>query len=159
LKATTPIGGQHSAPIDIQEANRGQAAAAFKPLQDTLSDFVFGRGGAEAAGLFPTLASDLADAQRAMWTVRDFEASLIDFGTARWDARRVEALVTRITISLENRTLGKYRDDCLVVGYLHDTEFRVQRDAFEFSCFDEKSRLASWRSGSDFESMWLVPSD
>jgi len=139
----------------LQSENRERALGAFKPIRDALHDFTLGKAGEPAAAMFPGFAAALTAAKGDHWKVNTFTAELVDFGVAKWDSRSVEAVIARITVSLENPILGQYREECAIAGYLNDTEFNRYRDPFEASCETSEAAVESWRTGAKFKSLWM----
>lgn len=85
--------------------------------------------------------------------ITDTQDDLSDYGTAVWQGRAVEAVLVRVTTKRENSILGLYGSDCVVLGYLVDREFRINRDSVEASCSDEAT-IAAWTAGRDMKSIW-----
>lgn len=64
----------------------------------------------------------------------------------------MEAILVRVTTQRENAILGLYGSDCVVLGYLVDREFRINRDSIEAACSDEAT-IAAWAAGRDMQSI------
>lgn len=74
-------------------------------------------------------------------------------GPAQWQGRSVDAVLVRVDTTRENAILGLYGADCMVLGWLIDTEFRITRDPVEAGC-GEDAALDAWKAGRGFESVW-----
>lgn len=102
---------------------------------------------------FPETHDHLSRLLHDRWALTDLSTELSDYGTANWQGRSVDSVLVQVDIKRENALAGIYGDDCFVLGWLIDTEFRVNRDAFEAPCSDVQG-LQSWRSARGFESVW-----
>ncbi len=143
---------------DALRATHGQEArGAFNDLQEVAYAIVDGDRGPHApANLFPEFAQWRASHVANGWEFIDREAELVDFGLADWDDRRLEAVVIRVALESRNPTLGRYHDQCVVIGYLIDAEFERRRDAFEAGCSEAGPVVEAWRTGRDFDSRWVA---
>lgn len=130
-----------------------RASGAQKDIADLVRDLVQTGNSGELVGLFPQTFQLIRNAVADKWVVIDTQDDLADYGTAVWQGRAVEAILVRITTERENSTLGLYRSDCVVLGYLIDREFRINRDSIEAACSDEET-IAAWVAGREMQSIW-----
>jgi hypothetical protein len=91
-----------------------------------------------------------------LWALADSHYELYDYGTAKWNDRRIEAVFIKYEVKLKNRVLGKYEDRCMVMGWIADNEFSMRRDAIETSCDDAESYISDWQKSRAFEQRWVV---
>ena len=54
---------------------------------------------------------------------------------------------------MKNNQLGEYKDNCIQIGILEDTEFNYYRNAGLFECKDNKS-LRKWFLKNQFKTLW-----
>jgi hypothetical protein len=133
-----------------------EAKAAFNDVsQDSEAMF---RKGQSLSGrfeqLFPKTVGWAQSQARDSWTLDKYSDSLVEYGTASWKGRRLEAVVTQVQLVNKNAVRGEYASACFIVGYLIDSEFNVRRDAFEAGC--DSSAWKDWANGRAFESRWTV---
>ena len=86
----------------------------------------------------------------------DAHYELYDYGTAKWNDRRIETVFIKYEVKLKNRVLGKYEDRCMVMGWIADNEFSMRRDAIETSCDDAEHYIGDWQKSRAFEQRWVV---
>lgn len=91
-----------------------------------------------------------------LWALADAHYELYDYGTAKWNDRRIEAVFIKYEVKLKNRVLGKYEDRCMVMGWIADNEFSMRRDAIETSCDDAERYIGDWQKSRAFEQRWVV---
>lgn len=133
-----------------------QAAAAFNGLSDSAKQFVQTTSdGSEFPRLFPNVARWQSERLKDRWEVETVLTEPVDYGTAGWSGRRLEAVVINVNVRLKNRQLGQYASECFTLGYLIDSEFAALRDPMEVRC-GEASNVTDWKKGRTFESRWLV---
>ena len=91
-----------------------------------------------------------------LWALADAHYELYDYGTAKWNDRRIETVFIKYEVKLKNRVLGKYEDRCMVMGWIADNEFSMRRDAIETSCDDAEHYIGDWQKSRAFEQRWVV---
>jgi len=140
-----------------QAASRAEyqerADAGHKDIADMVRAMVGTGSSAQLQQWFPRVYGDLARLLHDRWALTDLATELADYGTATWQDRSVDAVLVKVDIQRENALAGIYGKDCFVLGWLVDTEFRVNRDAFEAPCSDVEA-LETWRAGRAYESVW-----
>jgi peptidoglycan hydrolase-like protein with peptidoglycan-binding domain len=140
-----------------QAASRAEyqdrADAGHKTIADMVRAMVGAGSSSTLQQWFPAAHGDLAQLLHDRWALTDLETTLADYGTATWQDRQVEAVLVRADIQRENALAGVYGEDCLVLGWLVDVEFRVNRDPFEAACSDTEA-LQAWSAGRSFNSVW-----
>lgn len=87
------------------------------------------------------------------WELMTEGSELEDYGVADWKGRGLAATLTRINLRFKNPILGDYKDTCVVLGQLQDTEFGVVRDPVTSEC-DDTQPVTAWRNAHDFRSRW-----
>ncbi|CAH0343230.1 peptidoglycan-binding domain-containing protein [Rhizobium sp. CECT 9324] len=110
---------------------------------------------AQIAALFPDLASWRSERSSNGWVVDRYNDELVDYGTADWQGRRLEAVVIKTSVTTKNAVRGEYSDACFVLGYLIDNEFEMRRDPITLPCETASTGLQTWQTGSSFESRWV----
>jgi hypothetical protein len=145
-----------------QQASRdeydGRATGAVKVIGDAVRDLVNVGTSTLVSEFFPMTLQRFTDLTTEQWIITSVDAELADYGKAIWQGRDVEALLVRVSTQRESAIAGLYASDCLVLGYLIDTEFRVSRDPIEASCADEAA-IAEWAAGRQMKSVWNLASD
>ncbi len=84
-----------------------------------------------------------------------YNDELVDYGTADWQGRRLEAVVIKTSVTTKNAVRGEYSDACFVFGYLIDNEFEMRRDPITLPCETASTGLQTWQTGRSFESRWV----
>lgn len=88
--------------------------------------------------------------------IADSRFELYDYGTVKWNDRRIDAVFVKFIVKIKNRTLGKYVERCSFSGWVADNEFSMRRDAFESSYEMAESNLTRWQRSKAFEERWIV---
>jgi len=147
---------QRSALQTRQEELRAEYKSRATGAQKDIADLVREAVRTENLGaltLFPALQEHLRGVVADKWVITDTKDTLADYGTAKWQGRKVEAVLVRIVTERENALLGLHASDCIVLGYLVDPEFRINRDPVEADCADQ-SLVTQWSIGRGMESVW-----
>ena len=79
---------------------------------------------------------------------------IVDYGTSEYQARVLETVFIKASIKIKNADIGKYENDCYVLGYQIDTEFNRIRDAYESSCDGSDARILRWKRNHQYLSKW-----
>lgn len=90
------------------------------------------------------------------WEVDSYADELLDYGTAEWKDRRLEAVLIKASIVTKNPVRGEYENKCVILGYLIDREFEMRRDAVEAPC-DVTEDVSRWKTARKFETRWIAP--
>lgn len=130
-----------------------RATGAQKDIADLVREAVQTGKPGSLAPMFPQMQEHLSTVVADRWVITGTQDILDDYGTAKWQGRDVEAVLVRILTQRENALLGLYASDCVVMGYLIDREFRINRDPIEAACSDEAT-LAEWAQGRGLKSVW-----
>lgn len=104
---------------------------------------------------YPRFVTWYQNMVRDHWELQSLNSEIADYGRAEWKGRPMETGFTLITIRLRNRILGEYKDVCVVLGRMNDTEFGMMRDPTEVAC-DQTAQSALLKKARNFESQWLV---
>jgi len=110
----------------------------------------------EFLALFPNAGTWRMEHGANGWVIDRFEDELVDYGTAEWKDRRLEAVLVKTTFVTKNPIRGEYHEACMVLGYLIDREFEQRRDPVEVPC-TATEELPRWKAGRLFESRWIAP--
>ena len=110
-----------------------------------------------ADALFPELRDWRTGRSSQGWQVDKYDDELVDYGTADWKGRRLEAIFIKTNFISKNAIRGEYVANCFVLGYLIDGEFDLRRDAIVRSCENGKTDLPKWQASRAFESRWIAP--
>lgn len=145
------------AQAELRERYSQESRAAYNEISDFSKRFTNGDPAvpAQIAALFPNLADWRSERSSNGWVVDQYNDELIDYGTADWQGRRLEAVVIKASVTTKNAVRGEYSDACFILGYLIDSEFQMYRDPINLSCEAADSNLQQWQTGSSFESRWV----
>lgn len=138
-----------------QEALRNTYSAAAKALSDELGKSLVENSDI-GLSMFSTYAGWYKQKLNELWEISDSRFELYDYGTAKWNDRRIDAVFVRYVIKIKNRTLGKYEERCSIMGWIADNEFSMRRDAFESSCDTAEANITKWQRSRAFEERWIV---
>ena len=108
----------------------------------------------EYIGQFKALDEAIIFHQRRAWEETERQLTVIDYGSAEWSERDLEAIIMQAKVKVKNRTLGKYKDICFDLGYIWDQEFEMIRDPVAISCTD--GNFSGWKNKQTFTSRWNV---
>ena len=106
--------------------------------------------------MFPDIARWKQELKNNGWELDKYDDELLDYGTANWKGRKLEAILLRATVSTKNPVRGEYAESCFVIGYLIDTEFKMRRDAINAECGASADALSEWQTSRSFESRWVA---
>jgi len=138
-----------------QETLRNTYGTAAKALSDELGKALT-ENSEVALSMFTEYSRWLSQKMNEQWEIADSRFELYDYGTAKWNDRRIDAVFVKFIVKIKNRTLGKYEERCSVSGWVADNEFSMRRDAFESSCEMAESNLTRWQRSKAFEERWIV---
>ncbi len=149
---------------DLQSRNRSFARAAQDQVSGILDTFIAEvkasgdkRGDGvvgKAAELFPSFTRSFKQLTRDRWELETKSYSVEDFGDADWNKRKVEAVVVRAELVLQNRPLGRRDKVCFLLGAVIDAEFSYLRDPITLPCDSSEEDVRRWQVGSRFSSRW-----
>jgi hypothetical protein len=139
----------------LRNENRTAAMGAMKRIADMASGYPDGDESRVFDDLFPGHARLRQQQSYDKWRITSHDAEIWDYGTGIWQGRRVAAVLVEVRYQSENAVLGKYREDCAVVGYLIDDEFDSVRDAVEGFCA-QTGNIEAWKTSHAFDSGWFV---
>ena len=108
----------------------------------------------EYRGKFLAFDNEISYHERMRWEETEREMKVVDYGTAEWVGRSVEALIVRANVKIRNRTLGEYKDICFDLGHIWDREFEMVRDPVAVPCSD--TATTNWEINQTFKSLWNV---
>lgn len=106
--------------------------------------------------MFRELSSWYQKKINEQWELADSRFEIYDYGTSRWNDRRIDTIFNKISIKIKNRTIGKYDERCVITGLVVDKEFEMYREPFESSCDNVESSLENWMKARSFEERWIV---
>jgi hypothetical protein len=147
---------QQQAQRKLRDQYGEEAAGAGKTLADAVRGLVANGRSDIVQQLFPNFDKTIRAAFDDQWTITGVDDALVDYGTGLWQGRKVKAVLVKIEVARENSVLGVYANDCVMLGYLVDEEFRMQRDPVEAGCADKQALLA-WAGPRGFETLWNSP--
>ena len=104
---------------------------------------------------YPAFAAWLTDKLADHWEIMTIDPKVQDFGTSSFKSRALDTIFARITLRLENRMLGEYKDFCFIFGRINDTEFSMPREPVFAKC-DDEATIGAWRDGHQFKSEWFA---
>ena len=143
---------------ELRAEYKERADAGFKNITDMVRSMVGTGSSTQLQQWFPLTHGEISGLLHDRWTLTDLSSELSDYGTANWQDRSVDAVLVKVDVQRENALAGAYGSNCFILGWLVDTEFRVNRDAFEASCSDVEA-LENWRSARSYESVWNLAAD
>lgn len=124
--------------------------ADVKASGDKRGDGVFGKAGE----LFPTFVRSYKQMIRDRWELESKSYMVEDFGDADWKSRKLESVIVRAELKLQNKPLGRRDSVCVLFGAIVDAEFSYLRDAIEVPCDGASDDVKRWLVGSKFSSRW-----
>lgn len=143
---------------ELRDRYSQEARSAYNELSVIQKAYI--SGDAAKAGQFASLFPDIVRWKREMaangWELDEYDDELVDYGTASWKGRRLEAVTLKAVISTKNPVRGEYATACFVTGYLMDTEFDKRRDAIAVDCGVSGRALSDWQTSRLFESRWIA---
>lgn len=143
---------------ELRERYSQEARTAHNELSGLAKGFMNGDQAASSqfALLFPDVQQWKQGMTAGAWELDKYDDEMLDYGTADWKGRKLEAVFVKINITSKNATKGEYASTCIVTGYLIDTEFGMRRDPISAECGSSDKVLADWQAGRAFESRWTV---
>lgn len=146
---------------ELREQYSQESRAAYNELSELSKQYL--QDGSNTSTIFPSLFPSIgqwkANWTADSWVLDKYDDQLVDYGTAEWKGRRLEAVAIRTSITTKNAIRGEYSEACFVIGYLIDSEFEVRRDALVEPCETASPALDQWRSSRSFESRWVASVD
>jgi hypothetical protein len=109
----------------------------------------------QIAIVYPVFAAWLTDKLADHWEIMTIDTEAQDFGTSSFKSRALDTIFARITLHLENRMLGEYKDFCFIFGRINDTEFSMSREPVYVKC-DDGAAISTWQDGHQFKSEWFA---
>jgi flagellar biosynthesis GTPase FlhF len=92
------------------------------------------------------------------WDFGASNASIEDYGRARWKDRSIEAIVVRVEIPMINRIAGEKKVACYDFAWINDAEFEFMRQTMATRCDEYGPRFSRWAEANAFVSEWnLLP--
>lgn len=145
------------AQAELRDRYSQESRAAYNEIAEFSRQFTNGDPAAPAqiAVLFPELANWRSERSQNGWVVDRYDDELIDYGTADWQGRRLEAVVIKTSVTTKNAVRGEYADACFILGYLIDSEFEMRRDPIALPCGTAGGSLQQWQAGRSFDSRWV----
>jgi hypothetical protein len=108
----------------------------------------------KAVELFPDFTRSFKQLTRDRWELESKSYEVEDFGDSDWKSRKVEAVIVRTELVLQNRPLGRRDTVCFLLGAIVDAEFSYLRDPITLPCKDSEEEVKRWEVGSRFTSRW-----
>ncbi|MCA0342516.1 MAG: peptidoglycan-binding protein [Proteobacteria bacterium] len=143
---------------ELRDRYSQEARSAYNELSGIQKAFISNDStkAGQFASLFPDIARWKQEIAAGGWELDKYDDELIDYGTANWMGRKLEAVMLKAVISTKNAVRGEYTTICFVTGYLMDTEFQMRRDAMAVECGASDKVLADWQTSRTFESRWVA---
>jgi hypothetical protein len=104
---------------------------------------------------YPRFDAWLTDMLADHWEIMNIDTKVQDFGTSSFKSRALDTIFARITLHLENKMLGEYKDFCFIFGRINDMEFSMSREPAFAEC-DDEAAIRTWQDGHQFESEWFA---
>lgn len=105
---------------------------------------------------FPELANWYRSRIADGWEFVALDYEVTDYGTADWQGRTLEAVLTDVTIRMKNRLLGERRNVCFSLGLISDAEFKMYREPFLAECENASQPTGAWKKDQNFRSLWIA---
>ncbi len=148
---------------DRQAAMRAQFSQEARAAQDDLASLLaptFDTENPQTSNIvrqmFPDVTAWAEQNRTALWEYEGHSVTLIDYGTAGWMGRQLEAVVIEVVVNTFNRPMGARNTECFLLGYLIDAEFEMRRDPVFAQCSDAGGFVQDWMAGRGFESRWIA---
>ena len=91
------------------------------------------------------------------WEITERDLDRLDFGTAVFGGRTVDAIVLELTVDSKNKLIGQYREYCRTVLTLWDNDFEMWRNILIVECEDKNEpQIKRWKAENSFVSQWIV---
>lgn len=109
----------------------------------------------ELDNLIHPIMNELKDKELEGWEIISDEMVKVDYGTARFKGRKLEAVVVDFIIYLKNREVGSFENYCKKIHITYDLDFDMWRKELFGGCSDTE-KTYQWMGRNDFESGWIV---
>nr|CAD6596167.1 hypothetical protein RNT25_00225 [arsenite-oxidising bacterium NT-25] len=135
-----------------------ESRAAYNDLSQLSKSFMEGSSENSVifTRLFPELGSWKMGWKNDSWELEKYEDRLVDYGTADWKNRKLEAVIIETSVTTKNAIRGEYSKSCYLLAYLIDSEFQVRRDPMVEPCETSAPALRQWQVSRGFESRWVA---
>ena len=157
LREADAAATQESRQKALRDANEASAKASSAQIAQDIKTFTddptVSTGAAQSK--FPDFVSWYRQAMAEKWELMTEDSAVDDYGVSDWKGRNLTTAFTRLTVRLKNPMLGDYKNACLILGQIEDSEFHVVRDPVEGPC-DDTQVLTRWRNAHGFQSRWIV---
>ncbi|MEZ5780666.1 MAG: hypothetical protein R3D70_03295 [Rhizobiaceae bacterium] len=142
----------------LRERYSQEARAAYDELSSIQKAYISGddENAGQFGALFPDIARWRNEVDAGGWELDKYDDELVDYGTAKWMGRKLEAVTLKAVITTKNAVRGQYASICFVTGYLMDNEFKMRRDTLAVECGSSGKILSDWQTSRGFESRWVA---
>ena len=107
------------------------------------------------ASPFDGLIKEMQRFSAERWEITEKRIDQVDFGSARFNDREVDAINIELKVSMVNRLVGKYLQFCQSVLALKDEDFDMWRNVSLGNCSQDFSN-EQWKGDNSFASKWIV---
>ncbi len=139
----------------LRDENGPRARTKSDAIRDSLKDLADGKQ-TWTANVFPEYSTWYASQLQDHWELVSIDASVHDFGNAKWKDRTLEAAFADTHVTMKNRILGETKDFCWVLGGIDDAEYQVERVPVAVRCEQADDILSRWFVGNGFVSQWVT---
>jgi hypothetical protein len=105
---------------------------------------------------FPLWSTALLKSVKEEWEYGDIQASLEDYGQAKWKSRNIEAIAVRVEFPITNKLIGERKTDCTIFVWINDEEFSFWRQPASFECENYDAAFKDWALNNNFISQWKL---
>jgi len=89
------------------------------------------------------------------WEITEQKFDRIDYGSALFKGRSVDAVQVELNISVKNRLIGEFDEYCRRIHAVKDEDFDFWRNISVTDCANEAA-TSQWRLKNAFQSKWIV---
>jgi peptidoglycan hydrolase-like protein with peptidoglycan-binding domain len=155
LKASDEAVVKAKRQAELQQQYGAMARTFEGVLTAEMKDFVEGRS-PKTGQKYPVVGDWFEQQLEDRWDLMTVETALLDYGIAEFKGRSLEVAFALTTLKMRNRTLGEYKEQCFITGFISDKEFDMEREPISASCETVGNTLAEYRQAQRFTSRWLV---
>jgi hypothetical protein len=104
---------------------------------------------------FDGIVADVQVSTAEGWEIMEKTLEKIDYGSAQFSDRKVDAIIVDLEMSMRNSLVGRYLDYCRRIHVLKDKDFDIWRNIEVTEC-NEYYSIPNWKSDQMFVSEWIV---
>jgi hypothetical protein len=91
--------------------------------------------------MFPELWAWFQESRSNQWEVDDRQVKILNYGSLQWKDRSLLMGFFQVDIKLRNPNAGERRENCFVIAFLRDDEFRIMREPWTTTCENRETAI------------------